>query len=199
VLPKSGDDGAVFASDIRGRFEDPSVFRIGVSPRECVSTVSFKGLDKIESLYLFAVADGKLFQVRKDSSELKVGPSGSTVYLTVFATKDKNFIDRYPGKFRIGSPWPNPFINRVAVDYTVPHRFSANGMIIMEHEKVKIAVYDFRGRIIRNLLETGSAPGNYRIVWDGRSNTGAMAGSGSYLIMVTAGNHTGIRNAVMIK
>ncbi len=70
---------------------------------------------------------------------------------------------------------PNPFNPRTHI------RFSVGG----EHEVPgSVAVYDLRGRRLRD-LQTGSfAPGPVDLTWDGKDDAGAVAGAGMYLARI---------------
>jgi len=49
---------------------------------------------------------------------------------------------------------------------------------------VKVAIYDVRGRLVRELWDGPVAPGACALVWDGRTAGGARAASGVYLARV---------------
>jgi len=53
--------------------------------------------------------------------------------------------------------------------------------------RVRLAVYDVAGRLIRTLVDAEMAPGAHEAVWDGRDAAGRAVGSGSYFARVRAG------------
>jgi flagellar hook assembly protein FlgD len=53
---------------------------------------------------------------------------------------------------------------------------------------VRVAIYDPRGRLVRQLLDAPLAPGTHRLAWDGRDGRGRTLGSGVYLYAVQAGS-----------
>ena len=68
--------------------------------------------------------------------------------------------------------FPNPFRGTTVVRYCLPHM-----------EPVILTVYDALGRRVRLLRKTsfpGEAPGEHRVVWDGRDETGKALPSGVY-------------------
>jgi flagellar hook assembly protein FlgD len=53
--------------------------------------------------------------------------------------------------------------------------------------RVRLALYDVRGRRVRTLVDGSRAAGVHRELWDGRDQRGARAGAGIYLVSVEAG------------
>ncbi|MGH7644289.1 MAG: S8 family serine peptidase, partial [Gemmatimonadales bacterium] len=52
--------------------------------------------------------------------------------------------------------------------------------------RVRLALYDVRGRRVRTLVDEARAAGIHRALWDGRDQWGARAGAGIYLASVEA-------------
>jgi hypothetical protein len=71
---------------------------------------------------------------------------------------------------------PNPF------NPTTTIRFEANSP-----GRLRVDVYDLRGRVVRRLLDRASAAGPVVLAWDGRGDDGSRAPSGVYLARVAAG------------
>ncbi|MBD3393906.1 MAG: hypothetical protein GF418_17365 [Chitinivibrionales bacterium] len=59
--------------------------------------------------------------------------------------------------------------------------------------RVRVSVYDMRGREVRGLVDRVMPPGTYDVSWDGVSHTGARAASGLYVVRLesAAGRATG--------
>ena len=66
---------------------------------------------------------------------------------------------------------PNPFNPRTIVRFANP----AEG-------RVRLAVYDLRGRRVRLLVDERRAAGRHEILWDGTDDRGAAVASGVYLV-----------------
>lgn len=81
-------------------------------------------------------------------------------------TEKENFIMTYP----------NPFIDKVNITYTI----SAG-------DYIQINVNDIYGRNIRNLFNGKQCSGQQLINWDGRDNSGNRLPPGLYLISLTTG------------
>lgn len=84
---------------------------------------------------------------------------------------------------------PNPFSSGTALSFSVPDPGS----------RVRIAVYDVSGRLVRSLLDTWLLGGAHTAAWDGRTADGAEVASGVYFIRVAIGEHKATRKAVLLR
>ncbi len=64
----------------------------------------------------------------------------------------------------------NPFSRELTIEFQLPER-----------AKVDLEVYDMQGRRVRSLAAQSFEPGPHRVVWDGRSISGALMHPGMYL------------------
>jgi hypothetical protein len=64
---------------------------------------------------------------------------------------------------------PNPFNPRTVIAFELPRA-----------ARVRVAVYDVRGRLVRALLDQRSMGGRHEVVWDGRDLGGKNVPSGTY-------------------
>ena len=76
----------------------------------------------------------------------------------------------------LGTPFPTPFNAEV----TVPFALSEAGA-------VHLAVYNLMGQPVRVLTAGWLAAGMHRVRWDGRTDAGAEASSGVYLVVLQTG------------
>ena len=66
--------------------------------------------------------------------------------------------------------------------------------------ELSLAVYDLRGRLVRNLVSTESwSAGTRKIVWDGRDNNGRVAASGIYLVRGHSGQAVARTRVVQVR
>lgn len=93
-----------------------------------------------------------------------------------------------PVAFRLYPNYPNPFNAGTAVSFDVPRR-----------ERVRVAVYSSTGLLLKILLDRNMEPGSHRVVWDGTDSAGDRAGSGMYILKMTAGNWTGFIKMTLLK
>ncbi|MEW6751115.1 MAG: FlgD immunoglobulin-like domain containing protein [Candidatus Latescibacterota bacterium] len=78
-----------------------------------------------------------------------------------------------------------PTPSRSFLSPNVPNPFNPEALIaygLAEPSQVELVVYDAGGRRVRRLVPQGWQPGGYyRVVWDGRDDSGQSVGSGVYL------------------
>ena len=65
--------------------------------------------------------------------------------------------------------------------------------------RVSLRVYDVRGRAVRTLVEQDAAPGTFRAVWDGRSDSGTPTGRGVYFARLLADGREVVTRKVVIE
>lgn len=84
-----------------------------------------------------------------------------------------------PEVFAIGQNYPNPFNPTTTITYQLPKR--AN---------VELIVFNVLGQKVNTLLDLELEPGAYRIMWNGRSDTGVQMPSGVYFYRLSANGRT---------
>ncbi|MCK9334220.1 MAG: T9SS type A sorting domain-containing protein, partial [Candidatus Cloacimonetes bacterium] len=85
-------------------------------------------------------------------------------------------------------PYPNPFNPVLNITYD---------LATIDHVEIKI--YNSRGQLVKNLVDSLQQAKNHRIVWDGRDNSGREVATGTYLISMKAGTYSSFTKAVMLK
>ncbi len=65
--------------------------------------------------------------------------------------------------------------------------------------QVRLSIYDASGRVVRTLMNARQTPGVYTLVWDGKGENGAFAGSGVYFCRLTSGGESRTRNVVLLR
>ena len=58
---------------------------------------------------------------------------------------------------------------------------------LAENSRVRLAIYDVRGRLVRTLVNGEMPAGSHRTVWNGRNDRGRQVSSGVYFCRMTAG------------
>jgi hypothetical protein len=71
---------------------------------------------------------------------------------------------------------PNPFHSPTVLRFDLPVA-----------GRVRLEVYDVRGRLVRSLVDDALPAGSYRVVWDGRDPVGRVMASGAYFARLSAG------------
>jgi len=78
-------------------------------------------------------------------------------------------------KFKLNS-YPNPFSGDIHISYKLD-----------KESNISIDIMDMNGRLISNLKQGISRPGEHSMTWDGRDVSGAELGPGYYLISIRSG------------
>jgi hypothetical protein len=90
--------------------------------------------------------------------------------------------------WRLDQNAPNPFNPVTVLSYAVP-----------EECRVRIAVYDLRGRLVRVIVDDVRPRGEHGAVWDGKNDTGQRVGSGVYFMRMEAASFRKTRKIVLLK
>jgi len=84
--------------------------------------------------------------------------------------------------------FPNPFNPSTTIQYVLP-----------ETGQVRIAVYDARGALVKNLLNRSQGAGAQAVVWDGTTEAGRPAVSGVYWVRLQSPAVTQTHKVLLIR
>ena len=84
--------------------------------------------------------------------------------------------------------YPNPFVSSTVITFTMPRA-----------GPVRLSVYDVRGRLVKHLVRGVREAGPQSIRWDGRTETGTVAPSGSYFLRLDAFGSYRVQNIVRLR
>ena len=94
-----------------------------------------------------------------------------------------------PRVLTVAQPAPNPFNPQVTVSFGLPRAAA-----------VAVDVYDLQGRHVRSLArDLPLAAGFHQVSWDGRTDAGAAAPSGTYLFRVRGGGQERTVRAALVR
>ena len=93
-----------------------------------------------------------------------------------------------PEQFALTQNSPNPFNPSTTIRYA-----------ITEPGRVSLTIYDLLGQQVRTLVDAHHSPGTYNVTWDGRTESGAQAGSGLYLYRLEAGGTSVTKRMMLMK
>jgi len=93
-------------------------------------------------------------------------------YAAVYALVDPLAVAGPPGVAiaHLAPVRPNPFNPRTVIEFSVTRA-----------QKVSLAVYDVRGRLVRTLVSGRLAAGDHSVTWQGHDDRGDGVASGTYL------------------
>jgi hypothetical protein len=90
-----------------------------------------------------------------------------------------------PKRYALYAPSPNPSAAGANVTFDLPRA-----------TPVALRLYDVNGRVVRRLAEGSRDAGQYHVAWDGRTESGAVAQPGIYLLDFHAGAFRATRRIV---
>ena len=93
-----------------------------------------------------------------------------------------------PAEAGLEQNFPNPFNAHTTIVYQVG-----------EAGPVELALYDAVGQKVRTLVQAEQASGSYAVRWDGRTENGGLAASGTYLYRLRIGDHSEARQLVLVR
>ena len=93
-----------------------------------------------------------------------------------------------PSTFLLYDNYPNPFNPTTQIHYGIP-----------SNQLVRIAIFDVRGRHIRNLVNNKQSAGYYSVQWNARDNEGKNAPAGMYFYVFEAGKFRSTKKMVLLK
>jgi hypothetical protein len=88
----------------------------------------------------------------------------------------------------LGDATPNPFNPSTTLHYSLP----VSG-------RVRLAIYDLRGRLIRTLVDEDLPGGDHQTTWDGKDERGSAVASGTYCARIDAGAMHETKRLTLIK
>jgi hypothetical protein len=111
------------------------------------------------------------------------------------------FVNSLPPVSVSDGPSTNP-LPRASMNQNFPNPFNPDTSIPFSVEtagRVILRIYDSRGHLVRILLDEERQPGNYEIVWDGRSDRGERLSSGSYFYQIESHGFQSTRKMIALK
>lgn len=93
-----------------------------------------------------------------------------------------------PRGFELSQNHPNPFNASTLISYALPYS-----------GEVTLAIYNILGQPVRVYREGWQTAGGHSIVWDGKNESGDLAGSGIYFYRLQAGELALVRKMMFVK
>ena len=86
------------------------------------------------------------------------------------------------------SNYPNPFNPSTVIEYTVS-----------KDDNIKVTVFDVNGRKIKSLVDSYQPAGTYKVMWNGRSDSGISMASGVYLTVVETRYSNAVNKIMLLR
>lgn len=121
--------------------------------------------------------DGRLM-VLDGRVEIRLRNLGTAHYQLVIGNKEfiAGIRDRLvPEDYSLSANYPNPFNPSTTINYGLPER-----------SRVVVAIYNILGQKVRTLYSGEQPGGLYRLIWDGRNDSGLPVSSGVYVYRLRA-------------
>jgi hypothetical protein len=119
----------------------------------------------------------------------------------VTGVKEPPIQNEPPGGYVLHQNFPNPFStegrSRLAGNAGTVIRFEIP--VSLANASSRLAVYNLRGELVRELINQRLPAGNYFVRWDGRNDAGREVASGVYLYRLKVGNVTEVRKLSLVK
>ncbi|RLE27595.1 MAG: hypothetical protein DRJ61_17280 [Acidobacteria bacterium] len=93
-----------------------------------------------------------------------------------------------PTYYRLGENYPNPFNPMTKIAFDLP-----------KDQRVRMAIYDLRGRCVTTLVDERLPAGRHEAVWQGTDSRGEKVSSGVYFYRLIAGPFTQTKSMTLIK
>lgn len=143
------------------------------------------------ALYTARGQTDSMFVIKLDGSSINYGLSdirSITFSGTITSVDDQAKIGNILSSFALYQNYPNPFNPSTSIKYDLP--LAGN---------VRVVVYDIQGRHVRSLASGPQQAGTHTVVWNGRSDDGVTAPSGSYFCRVEFNNTVFVKKLLLLK
>ena len=144
------------------------------------------GYEKGEAIEIRHYSNGMEYRVEADLSDSQYGNAMEMSVGTVSVSSE----GVNPTEFGITGNYPNPFNPSTTIEYNV----EASG-------QVSLTVYDIMGRTVRTLVDEYKESGrpDYKVVWDGKDDSGQQVSAGLYLYTLRSGGMASTAKMVLMK
>ncbi len=123
--------------------------------------------------------------------DLKANTRAARAIFTTLAVEDPGTPPTPPSTFALFQNHPNPFNPSTTIRYRVG---TGSGP-----QKVRLQIYNLLGQKVRTLVDRLQGPGEYRVQWDGKDDSGRRLASGVYLYRLEAGRFGASRKMLLVR
>jgi glutamine cyclotransferase len=145
-----------------------------------------------DSVYVYSSPVPAVDTVRVRVSDGMFSDSTSWLIVVETAGAGENPDEAGIGALRPPRIQPNPFSRETTIRFSVPGSSGAA-------RRVDVAIYDIRGRRMRNLVSSELEPGDHEVLWNGTDSRGGRVSAGIYLCTLEVGGRTVSRKLAVLE
>ena len=93
-----------------------------------------------------------------------------------------------PDSFAFYQNYPNPFNPLTTIEYALP-----------KETRVKIVIYDIKGREVKVLVDEIQDPGYRSVKWNSTNTIGEQVSTGMYFYMISSESYQNVKKMLLIK
>ena len=103
-------------------------------------------------------------------------------------TTDNEMFSGVPKEYVLLPCYPNPFNPKTTISYGLPRR-----------SNVTIKIYDILGQTVKTLLDETKDAGYYKVIWDGKNDSGLNISAGLYLTVMSSPGYRKVEKMMLVK
>jgi hypothetical protein len=100
-----------------------------------------------------------------------------------------------PNSCELSQNYPNPF----NPETTIPFSLKVQGSMFKGPMHTTLKIYNILGQAVRILVDEEKLPVNYKIIWDGKDDSGKEVASGIYFYQLKIKEHTETKKMVLLR
>jgi len=136
---------------------------------------------------------GKLIILKEDKVAYAIGNKDNKTLALYRAdlselTEINNDEISIPEEFYLYQNYPNPFNSQTTIKYE-----------INRNSYVQLKIFNIIGKEVSTLVKDNQSPGVYKLIWDGRSNSGKPLESGVYIGQLVVNDRIDRRKLILLK
>ncbi len=124
-------------------------------------------------------------ELATDQNQSNDATSGSVTVVPFTGIAEKGNL---PKVFSLDRALPSPFTGSTVIRFGIPRP-----------ARVNLSIYSAAGTLVRSLCNSSLLPAYYSLTWDGRDNSGHLAGSGIYLCRLEAEGFTATSKVMLTR
>ncbi len=163
---------------------------------------SFKIIDLVNDQIVFSKDDANFYYSYPELADINNDgnleclvtkldyPSYQNYYFEIYSTGVTGNTDEtpHPVNFKLEQNFPNPFNPSTNIIFNLDRK-----------ETVALKIYDIKGELVKNLLNSEFDAGVHKINWDGTNNNGLRQASGIYFYRLQSGNKSAVKKMILLK